>query len=541
MAVGVMLEGRYKIRQVLGQGGMSTVYLAEDIKLGTYWAIKQIPKNNVANVYDECDILKRLNHPALPRVTDIIEDSRYVYVVVDYIGGETLSTLISQCGGIPEPTVVEWAGQLCDVLSYLHNVKPNPIIYRDMKPSNIILTPEGKLKLIDFGISREFKKDSANDTVYIGTRGYAAPEQYGEGQTSASTDIYSLGVTLHYLLTGKDPAKPPYELKPVRHYNKSLSKDIEKIIDKCTRHNSFDRYQTADELAAALNALTQSNKKRKQSLEAKDQVVAFKKLVLTIWANAGFACELGYTVTGLSNHTAVIINLDFASSTLDSFLDNENECLENSGETCFDELLEASRENRVQLLDFKKLCKKAGGSGRLHILTAPYSAGNIDKYKELDLSGLIELSYNTFDLTVIIVNPSLYDTFSIIPQKRADFNIAPIAGSIDAISEYERYLLYMSEKYGISVEKAKLVAWEYKKGINLPFNILQRVLGGNSYIGYVNYDSERERQRNLENSIYAKQAYTRHSEEYTALLSRLNIIPVKTFKDTVKGWLSRLF
>jgi serine/threonine protein kinase len=252
-----LFDGKYKIIDILGKGGMSTVYLAENVRLGTLWAIKEISKENNSNIdiYVEPNILKKLNHPALPRIFDILENNENFYIIMDYIDGSTLNEELKQRGRFPESTVIDWAIQICDVLIYLHSFKPNPIIYRDMKPSNIMLTKDGKIKLIDFGIAREYKMSSTTDTVYIGTKGYAAPEQYGSGQTNEKTDIYSLGITLYHFLTGIGPNDPPYQIKPIRSFDQSLSKELEKIIDKCTRQNPDERYESANELLNALSSI----------------------------------------------------------------------------------------------------------------------------------------------------------------------------------------------------------------------------------------------------------------------------------------------
>ncbi|HQD29622.1 serine/threonine-protein kinase [Acetivibrio saccincola] len=252
-----LFDGKYRIIDILGKGGMSTVYLAENVRLGTLWAIKEISKeqNSKIDIYVEPNILKKLNHPALPRIFDIIENDEYFYIIMDYIDGYNLNEELNRCGKFPEDTVIDWAIQICDVLIYLHSFKPNPIIYRDMKPSNIMLTKDGKIKLIDFGIAREYKLSAITDTVYIGTRGYAAPEQYGSGQTNERTDIYSLGVTLYHFLTGIGPNDPPYQIKPIRCFDQSFSKELERVIDKCTRQNPHERYQSANELLEALIAI----------------------------------------------------------------------------------------------------------------------------------------------------------------------------------------------------------------------------------------------------------------------------------------------
>lgn len=245
-----LFDGKYRILEVIGTGGMSTVYLAKNVKMDTLWAIKEINKNynSTLDLLIEPNILKKLNHPALPRIFDIIEDENSIYIIEDYIDGIPLDKKLLRCGRLPEKIVIQWSIQICEVLIYLHNLKPRAIIYRDMKPSNIMLTSEGKIKLIDFGIAREYKADVENDTTYIGTMGYAAPEQYGRSQSDVRTDIYSLGVTLYHLLTGKSPNDPPFEIKPISEVNENLSKGMENVVSKCTKLDPNQRYQSVKEL-----------------------------------------------------------------------------------------------------------------------------------------------------------------------------------------------------------------------------------------------------------------------------------------------------
>lgn len=258
---GKIIDGKYEILTKIGQGGMSTVYLAMDKRLNKQWAIKEIRKekhnsNNaivVKSILAEAQLMKKLDHAALPRIVDIIEDNEAIYVVMDYIEGETLSKILREYGPQPEETVIEWAKQLCEVLDYLHTRQP-AVIYRDMKPSNVMLKPDGKIKVIDFGIAREYKENNNSDTVSLGTRGYAAPEQFGgKGQTDARTDVYCLGVTLYHLVTGKSPCEEPYEIYPIRRWNPALSGGLEKIIIKCTRPDPNDRYQSCAQMLYDLN------------------------------------------------------------------------------------------------------------------------------------------------------------------------------------------------------------------------------------------------------------------------------------------------
>lgn len=245
----------YEIKSIIGKGGMSTVYLAEHKRLHTRWAVKEVRKQQGArfDFLAESNILKRLQHPMLPRIVDIFEDRDCIYIVEDFVEGITLDGLLKQQKKVDEPQGLQWFRDLCGVLAYLHGQQPHPIIYRDMKPSNIMIQPDGSLKLIDFGIAREYKQESNADTTYIGTKGYAAPEQFGKAQTDARTDIYSLGVTMYHLLTGKSPYEPPYQFVPVRQLVPELSHGIEYILNKCVQSEPADRYQTVDELVDELD------------------------------------------------------------------------------------------------------------------------------------------------------------------------------------------------------------------------------------------------------------------------------------------------
>lgn len=260
-AIGQVIDDKYEVLKLIGQGGMSKVYLAMDKRLNKQWAIKEIEKrardkNNeivIQSAIAEANLIKRLDHPAIVRIVDIIDSGSVIYIVEDYIEGETLNSILENNGAQPQELVIEWAMQICEALEYLHTRKP-PIIYRDMKPANVMLKPDGNIKVIDFGIAREYKDQSLADTVSLGTKGYAAPEQFGgKGQTDARTDIYCLGVTLYHLVTGQNPCEPPYELYPIRHWNPQLSAGLEAIIQKCTQLNPADRYQTCAELLYALH------------------------------------------------------------------------------------------------------------------------------------------------------------------------------------------------------------------------------------------------------------------------------------------------
>lgn len=259
LEIGSIIDEKYKILSKIGQGGMSTVYLAINEKANKPWAIKEVRKTGVKDfeivrqsLLVEIELLRKLKHPGLPSIIDIIDQGENFLIVMDYIEGNTLGDIILEKGVLSQEDVVDWAIQLCDVLDYLHTRRP-PIIYRDMKPSNIMLRSDGSVVLIDFGTAREFKERSVADTTCLGTQGYAAPEQFGGmGQSDARTDIYSLGATLYHLVTGHNPTQPPYEMYPITHWNANLSTGLEKIILKCTQRNPEDRYQSAKDLKYAL-------------------------------------------------------------------------------------------------------------------------------------------------------------------------------------------------------------------------------------------------------------------------------------------------
>lgn len=279
LEIGSLVDGKYKILNKVGQGGMSIVYLAMNEKANKQWAVKEVRKDGIKDfevvkqgLVAETDILKKLSHPNLPSIIDVIDTDESFIIIMDYIQGNSLNKALEEFGAQPQENVIAWAKQLCDVLGYLHTRNP-AIIYRDMKPANIMLKPDGNVTLIDFGTAREYKDKNLADTTCLGTVGYAAPEQFGGmGQTDARTDIYCLGATLYHLVTGKNPCEPPYEIRPIREINPSLSSGLERIILKCTQRDPNDRYQSAAELMYALEHYNEIDdiyrKKQKKKLGA---------------------------------------------------------------------------------------------------------------------------------------------------------------------------------------------------------------------------------------------------------------------------------
>lgn len=304
LEIGSLVDGKYRVLRKCGQGGMSVVYMALNERANKTWAIKEIRKDGTQNyevvkqgLIVETDMLKRLNHPHLPNIIDVIDGDGSFLIVMDFIEGKTLSDVLKEYGAQPQESVIDWAKQLCDVLGYLHSRTP-AIIYRDMKPSNVMLKPDGNVVLFDFGTAREYKSQNLEDTVCLGTRGYAAPEQYGgHGQTDARTDIYCLGATMYHLLTGHNPSEPPYEMYPIRHWNPQLSGGLEAIILKCTQKNPIDRYQSCAELLYALDHYWETD-----AVYRKKQVSNFRKFAVpaALAVTLGIASGVFY---GLESHT----------------------------------------------------------------------------------------------------------------------------------------------------------------------------------------------------------------------------------------------
>lgn len=321
LEIGSVIDGKYKILNVVGKGGMSVVYLAMNERANKQWAIKEVRKDGMQsfevvkqNLVAETDLLKKLNHPHLPSIIDVIDCDDTFLIVMDYIEGNPLSKALETSGAQNQDDVIEWAKQLCDVLGYLHSRKP-PIIYRDMKPSNVMLKPDGNVMLIDFGTAREFKYSSVADTTCLGTQGYAAPEQFGgHGQTDARTDIYCLGATIYHLVTGHNPATPPYEMYPIRQWNPMLSSGLEEIILKCTQRNPEDRYQSCAELLYALDHYKDLDieNKKVQSFKWKTFLASFIMTIVMLVGTIGFSA--GLTVQTSSTYESYIANGDSAVS-----------------------------------------------------------------------------------------------------------------------------------------------------------------------------------------------------------------------------------
>ncbi len=297
LAVGVQLQGRYKILGVIGVGGMGAVYRAQDLRfLGVtrLCAIKEMVNTATdprvremitRNFEREASILATLSHPAIPQVYDYFTEGSRSYLVLEFVEGQDLETRVSEAEGLlAEEQVVEWAIQLCEVLSYLHNRQPRPIIFRDLKPSNIMLDAHGRIRLVDFGIAKIFQ--SGEKGTMIGTEGYSPPEQY-RGVAEPRGDVYALGATMHHLLSKQDPRlEPPFSFRERADHrtNPTVSRELVEIVEKALQYDVNSRWGSAEEMRRALAARLPGRVTARQS----DRTTLLNGSIRPIWR---FACE----------------------------------------------------------------------------------------------------------------------------------------------------------------------------------------------------------------------------------------------------------
>lgn len=258
LPLSVLIE-RYIIMEKIAQGGMGAIYKAQDKRLqGKIVAVKEMSESAIdladrekilESFQREAELLARLEHPNLARVTDRFKEGERHYMVIEFIEGQTLEKMLEgRTEPFPEDQVLVWADQLCDVLAFLHGQK-RKIIYRDVKPANVmVIDGSDDVKLIDFGIARFYKPGKKGDTLPFGTDGYAPPEQYGRAQTDERADIYALGATLHQLLTLRDSVTIPFKFPLARSLNSKVSRRVEAAIAKAVQSNKDKRHQSIEEM-----------------------------------------------------------------------------------------------------------------------------------------------------------------------------------------------------------------------------------------------------------------------------------------------------
>jgi serine/threonine protein kinase len=267
LAIGTVLNSQYRIVRLVGGGGMAWVYQVEELPVGSgkLWALKELrpqtedkaERATARNLFEqEAKLLRDLDHVNIPKIADVFEENGRACLVMEFVWGESLEKRLDATNApLLETDVLKWAIQLCEALQYLHTRQP-PIIFRDMKPSNVMVTNTGVVKLIDFGIARTYKVGKKRDTVAMGSENYAAPEQWGKGQTDARSDVYALGATMYHLLANMapTPAFLPSEPLPLGNYNSALSKNTIALIEKAMARERQNRFQSAPEMREALIA-----------------------------------------------------------------------------------------------------------------------------------------------------------------------------------------------------------------------------------------------------------------------------------------------
>ncbi len=401
LEIGSLVDGKYKILNKVGQGGMSVVYLAMNEKANKQWAVKEVRKDGIKDfeivkqgLVAETDILKKLNHPNLPSIVDVIDTDDSFIIIMDYIQGNSLNKALDEYGAQPQDHVIAWAKQLCDVLGYLHTRTP-AIIYRDMKPANVMLKPDGNVTLIDFGTAREFKEKNLADTTCLGTVGYAAPEQFGGmGQTDARTDIYCLGATLYHLVTGMNPCEPPYEIKPIREINPSLSGGLERIIQKCTQRDPNDRYQSAAELMYALEHYEEIDDlyRKKQ----KGKIFKFGACV-ALTAVFAMASAWGYMAAEnkkSENYDYILANASNASDYYEAIVTNPTRTEAYLGNRDNKGLIEfLIADGKLTSEENSMLVKLRGGLEQTDIWGYSSTVNVLEEMKESNLEGYEEVCY----------------------------------------------------------------------------------------------------------------------------------------------------
>lgn len=277
LAPGSLLKQRYRMLSQIGKGGFGAVYVSEDTQVSNRLvAIKEMSQRGLRAkdfqqateaLRREGQLLSGLKHPSLPAIYDHFSEQGRWYLAMEYIDGETLEARLAKTpeDRLPLSEALQIGLYLCGVLDYLHSQQP-PIIFRDLKPANIMLTPKGALYLIDFGIARLFKPGQAKDTTAIGSIGYAAPEQYGKAQTTTQSDIYSLGATLHHLLSGSNPSDHPLRFAPL---NLTQPAGLEPLIMQMVERDPLKRPATISEIQQQLQRMMDEQPVSRQSSSQK--------------------------------------------------------------------------------------------------------------------------------------------------------------------------------------------------------------------------------------------------------------------------------
>jgi serine/threonine-protein kinase len=312
---------------------MSVVWQARNDRSNKIWAVKEVLRSGLVDdrlaemaLLAEIDTLKHLRHDNIVAISDVLETPDSLLVLMDYVEGRPLGQARTEVlqgsetvelvnGAFPQADVIRWAKQLAGVFTYLHSQTP-PIIYRDLKPSNIMLRPNGDVVLIDFGTARRWaggqlqSVSGAAGTVALGTYGYAAPEvllgDINTDRADPRSDIYSLGVTLYHLVTGHNPSQPPYEVYPIRQLNPALSGGLEKIIARCVQTNPEDRYQNCDQLLYDLQHYQEVDEDYRRILRRRVTWFGITASLAALFLASGVVCSVAAANSRTADYEQVV-------------------------------------------------------------------------------------------------------------------------------------------------------------------------------------------------------------------------------------------
>lgn len=276
---GEKTESRYVKAEEVGTGANGTVYRAYDKKLNRYVAVKRIVRNEKW-AWKEAEVLKKLKHLSIPAIYDVLKEKDSISIVMEYMEGDNLLSVLEEEGGFDEKRAVAIGLQIGECLKYLHNL-PEKIIYRDLKPANIIIDTEDRVKLIDFD-SAFAEGTDRYDVMRTGTFGYCAPEQFHANESvDVRSDVYGFGTTLYHMLTGKNPSKPPYRIYKIRDINPLISEGLEQIAEKCMAQEKEKRYNNMEEVLEELQAYERKKKKKSCNQKKRYMVEETKNVFLT--------------------------------------------------------------------------------------------------------------------------------------------------------------------------------------------------------------------------------------------------------------------
>lgn len=324
---GATLSNRYLIQESIGVGGMGAVYRARDLHFPNVVkvvAVKEmvnrahdpiVRETIIKNFEREANILATLSHPAIPRIFDYFTQEERSYLILEFIFGKNLELILSETRGfMPQDKVIQWAIELCDVLEYLHNHQPEPIIFRDMKPSNVMINQHNHIVLVDFGIAKTFQ--TGEKGTMIGTEGYSPPEQY-RGEATTLADIYALGATLHHLLTRRDPRlEAPFSFgeRPIRQINPDVLPELANVIEMALQYNPEDRIQSAQAMKEALLTVARQTgtiylaPSREQSQLVQENVTPLWTYTCEDEIRGTANCERGVVFVGAYDHHLYAFN-----------------------------------------------------------------------------------------------------------------------------------------------------------------------------------------------------------------------------------------